>query len=121
MSQPHPPASWQPPSAPVNVNVNVNVHTGGGPVPVPSAVPAWSETQPHAPAGPVQWAPPQRATLAAPSSPPWWKSSRFWFFALPIATGGLASWVPPLWVASKVSESHLRARLYTAAAAAAVL
>jgi len=121
MSQPHPPGPWQPPAAPVNVNVNVNVHTGGTPVPVQGAVPAWPGIQPHAPIAPVQWAPPQRAAVAAPSSPPWWKSSRFWFFALPIATGGLASWVPPLWVASKVSEGQLKARLYTVAAVLALV
>jgi Kef-type K+ transport system membrane component KefB len=56
-----------------------------------------------------------------PSTTRWWKSPRFWFFALPFATGGLASWVPPLWVASKVHEGQLKARLYLAAAAAAVL
>lgn len=71
-----------------------------------------------------------RASYAAPMSPaaqltpeptPWWKSSRFWFFALPFVTGVLASCVPPLWVASKVHDSELKARLYAAAGAAAVL
>lgn len=38
-----------------------------------------------------------------------------------MATGGLASWVPPLWVASKVEESKLKARLYVIAAVAGVL
>lgn len=61
------------------------------------------------------------AVRPTPAETPWWKSHRFWFFALPVATGGLASWVPPLWVASKVHESQLKARLYITAAAAAVL
>ena len=61
------------------------------------------------------------AVPPTPATTRWWKSHRFWFFALPFATGGLASWVPPLWVASKVHESQLKARLYITAAVAAVL
>jgi hypothetical protein len=59
--------------------------------------------------------------VPTPRPTPWWKSSHFWFFALPFVTGGLASCVPPLWVASKVHDSELKARLYAAAGAAAGL
>lgn len=97
-------------AAPV-VNVNVNVNTGS------STPPRGPQTA--GPAGWGQWSGPGRAPES--SATRWGKSPRFWFFALPLATGGLASWVPPLWVASKVHEGQLKVRLYAAAAAAAGL
>lgn len=106
-------------AGPVNVNVNVNTGSGAasftqaaGAVPPPSGSMPW---QPYRP--PVVFPPAPAAT----QSVRWWKSPRFWYFALPFATGGFASFVPPLWVASKVHEGRLRARLYVTAAAAAVL
>lgn len=103
-------------AAPV-VNVNVNVNTGvSTPSSVPVAESVVARSAPaHRPSSDVGSPPPET------SSARWWKSPRFWFFALPFATGGLGSWIPPLWVASKVHEGQLKGRLYLAAAAAAVL
>lgn len=106
-------------AGPVNVNVNVNTGSGAasftqaaGAAPPPSGPMPW---QPYMP--PVVFPPAAAATQSAK----WWKSSRFWFFALPFLTGGFASFVPPLWVASKVHEGRLKTRLYVTAAVVAVL
>jgi len=113
-------------AAPV-VNVNVNVSTGDGTassVPVVDAVPNGTPSLPIPPTFPPYRPPsafPPVPPPPPPPSTPWWKSARFWFFALPFATGGLASWVPPLWVASKVHEGQIKARLYVIAATTAVL
>lgn len=110
-----PTAAQQPQSGPGPVvNVNVHVNTGSS---TPTPAPFVGDT----PAGWGQRSSPDFGRAPVPSTTRWWKSPRFWFFALPFATGGLASWVPPLWVVSKVHEGQLRARLYLAAAAAAVL
>jgi hypothetical protein len=111
-------------AAPV-VNVNVNVSTGDGTassVPVVDAVPNGTPSLPIPPTFPP-YRPPSAFPPVPPPPPstPRWKSARFWFFALPFATGGLASWVPPLWVASKVHEGQIKARLYVIAATTAVL
>lgn len=112
-----------PAGQPPNINVNVNVNTAfPAPAwPVGNAFPAGAPSFVTGPAGSAHWAPPHTMAAVAPPSPKWWRSPRFWFFALPFATGGLASWVPPLWVASKVHEGQLRARLYITAAVTAVL
>lgn len=102
------------PSAAPVVNVNVNVNTGGSTPPSAVLAPSFPTVPAHRPQAGFE-------RVSAPVSTRWWKSPRFWFFALPLVTGGLASWVPPLWVASKVQEGQLKARLYVTAAAAAVL
>ena len=110
-----PPLVEHPQAAPAPVvNVNVQVNTS-------SSTPT---SAPFAGATPAPWAhsaAPAAGSRTASSTTRWWKSSRFWFFALPLVTGGLAAWVPPLWVASKVHEEQLKARLYLAAAGAAAL
>ena len=121
-------------AAPV-VNVNYNVNSGGsvnvdnrgafdmssrGGESSPHA-PTWASHAPAAAPLPAHLPLPHGEDRAVSSSTRWWKSPRFWFFALPLATGGLAAWVPPLWVSSKVHEGELKARLYVIAAAVGAL
>lgn len=91
-------------AAPV-VNVSYNVE-GGGSVHVddrgafdmsssgggaPSHVPTWTSPVPAAPLMPAHRALPDGEHRAVSSSARWWKSPRFWFFALPLVTGGLGA------------------------------